>query len=423
MIILWQCCIDLERLCLFTKVVAAIQVLLQHSTSVVGGVLFCSYQAVEQSEEGRMLDQTDITMNHRPWGTLPEDLLDRVLARLPIHTLFQLRSINKKLNSIIYSDGFVKLYTENWMEMQPWFLLTTVGNMVCTFNPALNKWHNIPLPTVAPRMRVVAASSSLLCFGDQIGECSVLSVCNPLIKSVRDLPPMLHVRLIHKLAILADMGSKSYKIMVAGEDGYPPDDPYVYNLSTEVYDSTTRRWTMTGNPLPDAKFGSDPGVWCNGLYYCITEMPYGVVLYDPDQGVWSDAQAEMPKFLATPSLVQCQGRLLMVGKVLSHATTLATTESIRIWELKRATMEWIEVQKLPGRLYTTFLEPLAPFTPIVGVGLGDLVCFTTHLSPHAIVHNLATTSWHRLPRDSLFPSDRNFHMLGFAFEPRLDLYA
>ena len=74
---------------------------------------------------------------------------------------------------------------------------------------------------------------------------------------------------------------------------------------------------MAGDTLPHAKFGSDPKVWCNGVFYYITEMPYGVVTFDPENGIWTELDAAMPCSISTPSLAESNGRLMMVGKVVN----------------------------------------------------------------------------------------------------------
>lgn len=46
-------------------------------------------------------------MDERLWGDLREELVDRVLARLPIDSFFRLRAVCKRWNAIIHSHSFI----------------------------------------------------------------------------------------------------------------------------------------------------------------------------------------------------------------------------------------------------------------------------------------------------------------------------
>ncbi|KAJ8631078.1 hypothetical protein MRB53_024401 [Persea americana] len=46
-------------------------------------------------------------MNPRIWGQLPEDLLERILALLPLKTLLNLRPTCKHFNSLLFSPSFL----------------------------------------------------------------------------------------------------------------------------------------------------------------------------------------------------------------------------------------------------------------------------------------------------------------------------
>ncbi len=48
-----------------------------------------------------------MAMDERLWSDLGEELIDRVLARLPIDSFFRLRVVCKRWNAIIYSQSFI----------------------------------------------------------------------------------------------------------------------------------------------------------------------------------------------------------------------------------------------------------------------------------------------------------------------------
>ncbi|KAJ7516560.1 hypothetical protein O6H91_22G062900 [Diphasiastrum complanatum] len=362
-------------------------------------------------------------MDELLWKSMPEDCIDKILVRLPLPSAFRLRSVCKRWKSFIFSEAYFSLQSQ-LSSHRHCFLLCTQGHLACVYNFILEKWHYLPLPRIVlpitiPPLSLASASQSLFCFANQVAECSVLFICNPFTKSLKSLPAMSRIRFIHKVTVTVDPSDKSYKIMVAGEDGNQFSNPHVYKLLTEIYDSTTASWTMAGSPLPEAKFGSNPGVWCRGGFYCITEMPYGVVTFDMVAQSWKEIRAPMPACLATPSLVECRGRLLMGGRIKHKAGQ--RPDSIKIWELKGSSeMAWTEVVRMPDSLCREFLQPLHSLTPLVCAGIDNFICITTHLSPRVLIYDLSSSVWRWLPEDPLFPKCRNFHLLGFSLEPRMD---
>eukprot|EP01018_Ginkgo_biloba_P034359 Gb_06118 [translate_table: standard] len=353
------------------------------------------------------------------WSALPEDLMDRIFSCLPLTSILRLRCVCKRWNSLLQSKKFLSSLAKI-STPKPWFILCTMGSAACSYDPAMNKWHTIIRPVCHPCTSVLAVAGSLLCLGNQVAECKFLSICNPITKSFRQLPRMLQVSLIHKVSMIADPSNNSYKIMVSGENGLPIRNPYTYDLLTEVYDSSVNSWRMSGKPLADAKFGSDPGVWCNELYYCITELPYGVVVFDLKTESWSEIKVEMPASLASPSLVESGGHLLMIGRVMNGSQTQDTGPRITIWELQLGRKEWVEVRTMPEDICREFCAPMAFYSPFVCSGLENHIYITTHLNPHVLVHDLSENSWQWLPSDPFFPRKRDFHLLGFGFHPRLD---
>lgn len=374
--------------------------------------------------ESRALEEEFAVMDARMWSALPEDVIDKVLAWLPLASVLRFRSVCRRWNALVLSGTFVSSHSKS-SPHRPCFLLCTIGQLACSFDPSLSKWLTLLKPT-SPGASVVASTGSLFCLGNQVTECRTLSVCNPITRCLKHLPPMLRVRLIHKVTMIEERSTNSYKIMVSGEDGLPTPSPHTFNLMTEVYESSNNSWTMARNPLPEAKFGSDPGVWCGGSFYCLTEMPYGVVMFEPLTGEWSEIEVPMPPSIAIPSLLTVpKNRLLMVGRsVTHHAHNRTKTTAICIWELQQTDRRsvWVELLRMPLELCSQFLAPLASYSPFVCAGVGNSIFITTHSNPEVLVYDIATEFWRWLPSDPLFPNNRDFHLLGFAFEPRFDAY-
>ncbi|KAJ7196310.1 hypothetical protein O6H91_20G024400 [Diphasiastrum complanatum] len=373
-------------------------------------------------------------MDDQIWRQLPEDCIDRILAKMPLPSIFRFRPVCKRWNFFIFSDAFFCLQSE--ITSRPHrFLLCSHGRVACIYSFISQQWHFLSLPkfispiTVAP-VSLVSASGSLLCYGNLVAECTTLFICSPFTKTLRNLPVMQRIRLIHKVSMIADPSTNSYKIMVAGENRDPFTNPHTYSLFTEIYHSVSDSWTMAGCPPAEAKFGAtDPGVWCSGVFYCITELPYGVLAFNLKREQWQEVRAPMPSCLSSPSLLEHRGRLLMVGRVCHSQgaqrkrESMPEVKSIRIWELRSGDQredQWVEIQKMPTNLCMEFMKSVKPNTPIVCVGVENLVCLATQLSPQVLVHDLSNEHWHWLPRDPLFPKCRNFHLLGFSLKPRLE---
>lgn len=371
------------------------------------------------------------------WSGLPEDIVDRIFSCLPLTSIVRLRSVCKRWNSLVQSKRFQTVLAKVSSDTL-WFILCTIGRESCCYDPSMNKWHiiirrsNNGRSILWPCTSILAISGSLMCLGNLVSECKVLSICNPITTYQRNLPQMLQVSLIHKVTMITYPGSNNnwYKIMVSGETGLPTmrSDPSAYELLTELYDSATNSWKMCGRPLPEAKFGSDPGVWCNDhLYYCITELPYGVVVFDLKTESWAELRVQMPPSISSPSLVECCGRLLMIGRLsnmdqisVAALQTESNVPRIIIWELDICRKEWVEIVRVPTEICKDFSVTLQFYAPFVCSGLGNHIYITTYRNPHVLVHDVCRNTWHWLPSDPFFPGGRDFHLLGFALKPSFD---
>lgn len=361
------------------------------------------------------------------WSALPEEVVEKILLCLPLASTVQFQSVCTRWKSLFLSDAYWRrrYQTDAGREHQEvkrgaWFFLCTTGEFSCAFDFEMDRWHKIPNPAI-PRMSIITAAGSILCLGNLVAECKILSICNPIKKTMMQLPPTSRVQLIHKASMCLNKDGQSYKIVVAGEEDSIMSatiNSRVYRLYTEIYDSIAGYWKMAGNPLPHAKFGSDPGVWCKGLFYCITEMPYGVVRFDPENGVWTELDAAMPCSISTPSLAESNGRLIMIGRVVNNLNK--ATEKIVIWELQYIDSDiiaWTEIQQMPLSIYSEFMGTLKSYSPFICSAIGDWLCIATHLSQSTIAFNLYNNIWKSLPTDPLSPGNRNFRLLGLCYKP------
>lgn len=382
------------------------------------------------------------------WSALPSDLIEKIAARLPIPAIFRLRCVCRTWTWLVRTPRFVALRADAPREA-PWFLLCThSARMLPAYDRAAARWRCLPMPRAAPGTGLLAASASLVCYGDQIGECDFLTVCNPVTQALRPLPCMPRVRLIHKAGMLADRDARAYRVVVVGEmmlDGedYTPPN-HVYHLLCEVYDSATGEWTEGGLPLESAKFGTDPGAWRDGVFFCVTEMPYGVVCYDlAGRGVWTELGAPMPDGVHCPALAEFRGEVIMVAKVVDNTPPVRRLTGFVIWQLvlsppaapsaaaaaaaapaeqqQQLKGEWVEMARVPADLTRDFFDNVPSVrTQLVVAVLGNDVMVTTYQCPNGLVYHADQNTWEWLPQDPFFPRFRDSHLMGFTIEPRID---
>ncbi|KAL2649467.1 hypothetical protein R1flu_017595 [Riccia fluitans] len=343
------------------------------------------------------------------WSALPEHLVERVLARLPIASFFRFRSVCKSWNKLIVSPTFLQIYAEV-PSQEPWFWMFTDDDYRdgSTYDPTLNKWHHLPLPSL-PSDEVffpAAAAGGLVCLGCYDDGWKRFVVCNPLTRKWRELPPMLNPPFrLYTVGMVVDKESKTFKVLVAGTCE-------IY----EIYDSSINCWKKTCI-LPPGFYRWHHSILCNGFLYSRRFQFDGLVAYDIRGGVWSQIQAPMPHAFDYHVLVECQGKLYTVGGLVKNEMT----RKICILELQTSRLEWVEVDCMPSMLCEEFLKDGASFSC---TGYSDLVLIyvTEGLKDRMVVlYQLSTRSWRRLPYCSLPDYRMKDGLLdGISFEPRLD---
>lgn len=266
-------------------------------------------------------------MDPELWSFFPEDLVDRVLAWLPLPSIFRLRAVCRAWNTMTHSQPFVDLCARTPSSKDAWILIFADRGyrVVSAYIPNENKWHNIPLSFLPFDISDVTVAGGLLVFRlHEANGGSSVCVCNPVTSSWRKLPPMLGGWRDGLLGLVVDKQSCSYKIIV--RSNLAPVYSHGAVLRTEVYDSATNLWIRT-NGLED---GITTGhAYCNGVLYFMTwetrSGVYGVYAYHVEQGSWSKVHVPIPDFMTCPHVVECQGRLLMVGGFGRLAMNLSTT--------------------------------------------------------------------------------------------------
>ncbi len=360
--------------------------------------------------------KTGLVLDPKIWSKLPEELLERVLVHLPLQSLVRMRAVCKKWDHYVFTGTFTKLRAEA-LQQKPWIVMTSTEKSLFAYDSGLDTWHDVSIPFNAYELHVVAAAGGLLCFSNAWFQWPGMYVCNPMTQKWRQLPPM-NTWMISTVGMVYEEAARTFKILVCGrlED---------HSMITEVYDSKTNSWTMGGTPSPARKYGGDASLWCDGIFYCLT-FPFStlcLLAYDLRQGAWHEVPVRMPAPIMSPSLVECKGRLMLVGGLEEQMVF-----AIQIWELDSIKWEWIELERMPAELCKDFGTNMVPSKPLSCFATGDLIFFTIPSSTNympSLMYDITHHTWDWWP-SSDFPAElpevNIGQSQGISFEPRLDAY-
>lgn len=187
---------------------------------------------------------------------LNEDVLDRILTKLAIREIFQLRPVCREFQGIIRKEGFQRARAiasknrghpeEGSLSLSPIFFFLAEGRIEWMgYNNTLRIWQRLPslwtmLPSPTPTLLMkdffITASGGLLCVNvSEDRHFERIIICNPLTQTKVELPPLNFRRqpvLLHLL-----VGSNcAYKVIAAGSAALGTES---LSRKTEVYNSTT----------------------------------------------------------------------------------------------------------------------------------------------------------------------------------------
>lgn len=363
-------------------------------------------------------DEREEQFNPRLWSQLPEQVLERILAFLPLASFFRLRCVCKRWNYLIYTHRFLHICSQLQIP-RLWFLMFRVGGISTEgflYNPLDREWIKLPLSFLPPKHQVVATAGGVFCCISEVAGYKTLYICNPFTKAWIGLPPTLKERFVPTVGFVVNNQTNEYKVMVAGDDMISPFA--VKNLTTEVYDSRFRGWQMTGALPRLCNLESGKSVFLHGFLYSMTFSPFSLLAYQIDEGAWSKIQAPMRRFLRTPNLVVCRDRLLLVAAV--EKNKLNVPKSIRIWGLQTPNNVWVELERMPQSLYDDFIR-VSCDSAFTCIGHGDLILITIRESADQILEfNTLTKIWRWLPRCPYIGNFERKGLQGFPLEARLD---
>jgi hypothetical protein len=184
----------------------------------------CNNAAAEacRSNNGRAQQQCSLLL------LLPQELRVEVFSRLDAHSVMRLQSVCKELRDV--TRLCLTNSTDNEHAFAPVAFLVAKGQkwIWAGYDPAAKLWKWLPsfsalLVATDHPDTVLAASDGLLCASSHGLVCALVrgtifpvTVCNPLTREHRRLPPLTKPRCPDLLHILRDPNSNRYKIIASG---------------------------------------------------------------------------------------------------------------------------------------------------------------------------------------------------------------
>lgn len=359
---------------------------------------------------------------------LPNDLLERILAYLPIASILRAGSVCKRWHEIVSSKRFL-WNKSHVLSQKPWYFMFTSSDepVGYAYDPIFRKWYSIELPCINTSNWFITSSSGLVCFMDSDSR-SELYICNPVTKRCKRLeePPGLKFSDYSALAISVNRISHHYTISIV-KSKQVPGNFFQWDLSIHIYDSETMIWVTALTEVVTGWRAGDESVICDGVLYFLIystggvapENRHGLIMYNllsrSAHGLLIRSFIPVPCPLTCGRLMNLKGKLVMVGGIGKHDRP-DIIKGIGIWVLNGK--EWQEVARMPHKFFQGFGEFDDVFA---SSGTDDLIYIQSYGAPHLLGFDINLKQWkwsQKCPVVKRFPLQL---FTGFCFEPRLEI--
>lgn len=394
-------------------------------------------------------------------GQLHEDMLERVLARLPPASFFRLRGVCRRWSEAAGSPAFLAACARV-PSRDPWFLMLSDQQEdeqrppcpAVAFDAAEKTWARC---RGAPGPVPVAAAGGLVLY--RAPETGALTVANPLSGVSRALPPPPPAAAPDALYAVAMYGSPYRVVLILGE---------LPHLSMTLFDSSKNAWedavplsrkteaspADVQAPHDDGDDDIDEDMDGDGdgaVYYlsksgdvmvsstqrsasrqyssavtCRSDGGEAVAYFLSHSGavVACDLArrvfSELPRILPVHSeysidVVACDGRAYVV--VLSE---YLDTASLRVWEFSDGA--WRQVAAMPPAMSHALYGKKADVN-CVGHGGRVMVCVSSGDADAngCFMCDVGSNAWEELPRCAGGDGEAMDFVAAFSFEPRMEV--
>ncbi|KAI4355169.1 hypothetical protein L6164_003967 [Bauhinia variegata] len=358
---------------------------------------------------------------------LPDDLLERILAYLPIASIFRAGCVCKRWHEIVTSERF--LWNLSYvLPQKPWYFMFTSSDepIGYAYDPILRKWYSIELPCIENSNWFITSSCGLVCFIDNDSR-SQLCVCNPITRIFRKLeePPGLKYSDYGALAMSVNRVSHIYSVAII-KSKQVPGNFFSWDISIHVYNSEKMTWVTTLTEVMTGWRGGDESVICNGVLYFLVystgvgqaEHRHNLIAYNIStlsHCSLSNSFIPVPCPLTCGRLMNLKEKLVMVGGI-GKPDRPDIIKGIGIWVLNDR--KWDEIARMPHKFFQGFGEFDDVFA---SSGTDDIIYIQSYGAPALLTFDMNLKQWkwsQKCPVTKKFPLQL---FTGFCFEPRLEI--
>lgn len=331
---------------------------------------------------------------------LPDDLLERILAYLPVASIFRAGCVCKRWNEIVTSKRFL-WNLSHVLPQKPWYFMFTSFDEPTgyAYDPILRKWYGIELPCIDASNWLIASSCGLVCFMDNDNR-SELFVCNPITKIYRQLeePPGSDFSEYSALAISVNRISQSYRVAIVKSKEVPENFSQSV-ISIHIYNSEDKTWVTSLTEVLIGWRGGGESVICNGVLYFLVystgggqpENRHALFAYNitnhSSQRSLARSYIPIPCPLTCGRLMNLKEKLVMVGG-LGKLDRPDIIKGIGIWVLNDR--KWDEIARMPHKFFQGFGELDDVFA---SSGTDDLIYIQSYGASALLTYDMNHKQW------------------------------
>ncbi|XXG66719.1 hypothetical protein AAC387_Pa06g0240 [Persea americana] len=386
---------------------------------------------------------------------LGNDVIEEILARLPVANFFRLRSVCKGWNLLVWSPGFLERCRK--VPRKPWFyMLGAKSPAGVVYDTEALVWRhiNLPVPTrisgIGTTMHQipVAASNGLMCFRTSNSQ---LTVCNLLTGLTRPLQALN--KDVHVLAVAMRVVGTFYQVIIAcgraprfyikvfSSTGnswkeMPITGAYEFatNQMAEENDSRAGRLLLKRGVLQRNEFLQGGGIihrnpakalsGVTAVNHHSHQVIYflnlngQMIAFNVHEGTMCMCPSILPSEMEySVDLVECVGRVLLVVLV-----EMMESASLRVWEFDWGEGEWKQLMAMPPAMSNVYYGKKVD---INCVGYEDLImmCISSRRFHQVVMCNISEGTWMELPK-CYAPGTRTLKKFASAYcsEPRIEAH-
>ncbi|CAM6091367.1 unnamed protein product [Calypogeia fissa] len=302
--------------------------------------------------------------------SLPEELVEKILAMIPYPQVLRTRVLNKSFNKNLSASpgalGFqnqVREVSTKWKHYCP-IILNIEKECLEGYDREYNRWQNMPLRienevlTNWFSIQKLRGAGSLMCGLFNRSTVFVTNIVTRTWKWLPSRPDMTNPKEIHILPI----GSEAYQVLLITKDERKPTQVFC-----QLYDSRTEVWTVRRSTV-STTLSSSSSVYLNGVLYVMEYDPddfhdvMKLLSYNVSDGTWTNIPHPfgcMLHEIETFELLVCQTHVVVVLHVRpTWWTTKSSHNTLRntlmVYKLDPDSLDIREVARGPPEsLYAT----------------------------------------------------------------------